>query len=277
MRHAARLFAVFVTAIADCWAAGAEPAPGLRFESDGEYVVVRGSIGGRQRLRFLVDTGSTRTVVDRRLASRLGLPLVFYREEVFALSRRVGAQQTVVPYLEFGPVRVESLPVLVMDLRPAGLDVILGLDILRRSSFEIDYRARLIRFKALSETRSSLAFQSQIPLLCVEVTVAGRPMRLAVDTGADRLTLFMERLPLVASRPRSLGAAELVGLGGSTRGDEVELERVQLGGTLFATYHGALVNGAGRSYEGFDGLLGGLSHAVRRVGFDFEHGRLQWE
>ena len=67
-------------------------------------------------------------------------------------------------------------------------------------------------------------------------------MRLIVDTGASLLILFADRV----------------------RG-------------MFAAYDGALMYGGVGGYEGLDGILGGLSQVMRRVGFDFERGRLQWE
>jgi hypothetical protein len=64
---------------------------------------------------------------------------------------------------------------------------------------------------------------------------------------------------------------------GRTQLHGVSLTRVQLGEKMFAAYDGALMYGGVGAYEGLDGILGGLSQVMRRVGFDFERGRLQWE
>jgi predicted aspartyl protease len=277
IRQACAALVVFV-----CTASASAQSPvEVRFDSLGELVFVQGSIGHCERLRFLIDTGASWTLVDRRVTTRLGLALVPYGASVVALDHEARAFRTVVAAIAFGPLRLESHPVLVVDLGAVPglgtIDAVIGLDVLRRASFQIDYRSHRLTFGSPPPARSSVPFQTSAPLLSVDVAIGDQPVRLIVDTAASRLTLFPERLRAAAPVAGHGGSLNIVGLAGRTRVDAVDLHQVRLGDTVFPTYAGAFLFGASGQYEGFDGILGGLSRAVRRVGFDFERGRLHWE
>jgi hypothetical protein len=107
----------------------------------GYLVIVEGSICGVQKLKFLVDTGAYPSVIDQKIARHLGLTEQPGR--VNLSSKSVPTQLIVLPSLLLGPVRAESLPVLTEDLsflqKAVGhkVDGIVGLDVLRKSSFTI--------------------------------------------------------------------------------------------------------------------------------------------
>jgi predicted aspartyl protease len=64
------------------------------------------------------------------------------------------AELVELPSIQFGPICVESLKVMVMDLSDVAqrfgiqADAIVGMDILRRSSFAIDYKSKQVSFGA---------------------------------------------------------------------------------------------------------------------------------
>src|SRR6201982_2597468 len=80
----------------------------------GYLVIVEGSIGNVQKLNFLVDTGAYPSVIDQKIAHRLGLAEQPARVNLSNTS--VQARIVVLPSFLLGPVRVESLPVLTQDL-----------------------------------------------------------------------------------------------------------------------------------------------------------------
>jgi predicted aspartyl protease len=116
----------------------------------GYLVIVEGSIGNIQKLNFLVDTGANPSVVDQRIAYDLGLTVQPARVNVS--NKTVETRIVVLPSLLLGPVRIESLPVLSQDLsffqKALGykVDAIVGMDVLRKSSFTINYRTKEMLF-----------------------------------------------------------------------------------------------------------------------------------
>src|SRR6202021_4344387 len=94
--------------------AGEPPARGygnqhdtVHFDLYRDYlIVVRGSAGPLKGLNFLLDTGASPTVLDRRVAQKLHL------EErptnVAVLNGSVTAGRTILPNLELGPIRKDN-------------------------------------------------------------------------------------------------------------------------------------------------------------------------
>jgi predicted aspartyl protease len=261
--------------------ADAQPSGEVRFRSFEHFLIVEGSIATAKQLHFVVDTGASCTIIDRRLATKLRLPLTPSDVGLVAFNRSTRPAATVVPSIEIGPLRVASHPVLVMDLRRAPelevIDGIIGLDVLRRQNFQIDYRTNRISFGPLPRARSKLVFQTTDPLVSVDLTIGGKPVRLIVDTGSSLLILFAERVRGRVRINNYTGSLNVTSLTGGTWFHGTKLAGVQLGSKVFQTHDGAVMYGSATAYDGFDGILGGLSQLVRRIGFDFEQGHLQWE
>ena len=100
----------------------------------GYTVVVQGSIADIPNLNFIIDTGALPTVVDARIAGKLGLS--GNRQSLTVFSRQVGTERVVLPNVRIGPVRATGVQGLVADLsfaeKSLGLriDAIVGLDVL---------------------------------------------------------------------------------------------------------------------------------------------------
>ena len=116
----------------------------------GYQIVVKGSIGELEDLNFLIDTGAYPTVLNLRLAHKLGLAT--RSGSLRAQDASVPANQALIPHLDVGPVCARSQPVIVRDLyfiqQKTGLqvDVMLGVDVLGDYNFSIDFRSRRINF-----------------------------------------------------------------------------------------------------------------------------------
>ena len=95
--------------------AGEPPARGYGNRSDTVHfdlyrdylIVVRGSAGPLKGLNFLLDTGASPAVIDRRVAEKL--QLTEQPGSMAVLGGSVQAGQATVPSLEVGPVRRENL------------------------------------------------------------------------------------------------------------------------------------------------------------------------
>ena len=227
--------------------AGENPSP-LPFRLYQEYlIVVKGSIGASEGLNFLVDTGATRTLVDRQTIKKLGLEALKGEVPLAGFKNGGQAQELVVPELRFGPMGIRQARVLATDLAflswsGTRIDAILGLDVLG-----------------------------------LDVAIGSRTARLMVDTGAPRLTLFPNRMG--ARLPGFLlkGARAGQGVDGMSQLREIELAAVSLGPTEWLHVGALLVDAAESAYDDFDGVLAPSSLSVRCLYFDFPGKRLGWK
>jgi hypothetical protein len=157
------------------------------------------------------------------------------------------------------------------------VDAIVGLDVLSRNSFTIDYEHRQIDFGPVAEDKLAIPLEVTPPFLTVQLAIAGTPFRLLIDTGGSRLVLFNERahgkLPTLAIR----GEQVLYHLSGTTTLHRVILPSLDTGtatpGRVEAFLSDAPVDGYPR---GIDGVLGVRVLASKQARFDFERRRFSF-
>src|ERR1700739_3840618 len=82
---------------------------------DGYLLVVEGSAGDQQGLKFLLDTGATYTTIDRKWAGRLNRAR--RSDKVINLDKPVSLDRAILPTIAFGPEHATNVDVLVADLR----------------------------------------------------------------------------------------------------------------------------------------------------------------
>jgi predicted aspartyl protease len=260
-------------------AAATESNPELPFRIHHEHlVIVKGAVGPLEGLDFLVDTGASRTLIDSKIAVKLGLD----RANAVRVEGLTAGQawEVTLPELRLGPLRVESPSVLAADLSFASwsgtrLDGIVGLDLLGLSSFTLDYAARRIAFGAVEASAAAVPFRTVSPLLTVDVTVGRSEARVVVDTGAARLTLFPKRMGSRLPGFRLKGAVTAHGTGGASQLRDVEVAAVRLGPTEWLRVPALLAEASAPSFP-VDGVLGPRSLPVDRLGFDFVRNQLSW-
>jgi predicted aspartyl protease len=254
--------------------AGAEPAP-LRFQLVHRHlVIVHGGIGPLEDLRFLIDTGAMPSMLDRKVAKKLALKP--QEMEFIAFGQKARVATAVLPEIRLGLLRFQAVTAGIGDLSfVSGVDAIIGLDILSRGSFSIDYAERQLTFGPLSPRDQGLRLEVTPPFLTVQVRISGQPFRLMVDTGSGRLVLFQnrvkDRLPLLPVNGQLL----ISHLAGTSRLDRVLLPSVEAGDSTFGRVEGFISDASLAGYpHGIDGVLGVRVLAAKRVGFDFERHRL---
>lgn len=240
-------------------------------------VVIKGRIGDLDGLKFIVDTGTTRSAIDRRLADRLRLRT--RKGKITNFDRAIPIERAELPELEVGPIRAEAVTVLVLDLArysplAENVDGIMGLDLLNRSKkFAIDFENRTLRFELSRKGDSSGADP-----LCflVPLIVQGHSMHLIVDTGSPDIFFFRDRFRHLSPKIRTEGEGTDVSIG-RVQATRLKVLGVQHFGRDVATTV-FLIDGPGRgALPGTDGVLGLASLHARRVEFDFDAGALHWE
>jgi predicted aspartyl protease len=244
-------------------------------------VVVQGSLGGKLRRNLIIDTGADPSVIDSRAAQELHMAGVVGRLAVH--DQVVDAQQAVLPSVQIGPLRAESLPVLIRDLgfleKDLGIriDAVIGLDVLSLSNFCINYTTKRIVFGAAPVSGSSVPFQSAPPWLTVRMEVDGVSINLLLDTAASGILLFQSRIRDRLPQLISLGERTSSNMGGGFRLQRVLLATTNFGETDFGQQNAFVVEDQVDESREFDGLLGPSALGLKQIAFDFQRHTLSWK
>lgn len=239
---------------------------------------------GRKPLRFIVDTGAGRSVIDAKVAERLNLT-----ERGTIDAKGSGGTEKARIFTDFevwiGEERT-PLPAIGLDLSSIAMMIgspfegILGYDFFKGRIIEIDYAAKRLRIFARTGYAVPGGF-AHVPVTLdggrpfVRAS-AGLPGGRAVqgtfmfDTGANQAASFTERFVKSHGIETRESSSRLAGVGGARAASQAQLAYVEVGGLRFAV-NGALVSdGADRR----DGLLGSGLLQGRRLVVDYDGGRL---
>ncbi len=208
----------------------------LPMESWGPRPILSAKVNGKGPYRFIVDTGSSLSVIlDRGVAAEIGLE-GGEDHEVAGLKGKGLALET----LTIGTVEMTHIPAVVNDIGkylpgPTAPVGILGIGLFADCLFTYDFPAKQFRIErgTLPESGATIVpyqYQGQIQF---EIDVAGVKVPVHLDTGSPgTLTLtdaFEEKLPLMAA-PVSAGQIRTP-MGGAS------LRRATLAGTLELAGH----------------------------------------
>jgi hypothetical protein len=202
-------------------------------------VVTKGSIGPLKDLSLLIDTGTIPSMVDARVARKLHLQAE--PSTLVAFGQRVAIQSAVLSGFRIGAWQTGPVPAGVSDLSYlAGvrIDAIIGLDVLARASFSIDYRTHVLTFSPAGREESVAPLELEWPFLtggslagryrqqrsvAVQIEDARRPLECALERRQDR-EIRVRRSALAAARsatgpPRHarLGQSDRLGARSSAR------------------------------------------------------------
>jgi hypothetical protein len=246
----------------------------------GYLIVVEGSIGSFQKLNLLLDTGANPSVVDQRIAHDLHL-----EENTATVSlsnQRLRAKSVVLPSLQLGPIRVESFRVLTQDLsflkKALGckVDALVGMDVLRKTSFSIDYGSKQILFGPIQDVRVSVPFESEATFITIRMTLQNRPVRLLIDTGDPAVMLFQSLLH-DSKGLEDCGTDTGTNLAGQFQRKRVRVSDIALGKEKLNPQIVFIVNDERDSGRDFDGVLGPRGLQFREIAFDFERQQFSWK
>jgi predicted aspartyl protease len=251
----------------------------LPFELRGGFlIVIEGRIAQFRKLKFILDTGASRTVVDRKVAEKFGLQR--HAGRVFNFDKYIPVELAEFPEVQFGPVSVQGASLLIADLIKSSqlaehADAIIGLDLLCRSGgLLIDYQAHKVIFKVLVGAGGSSTPKCPTSLT-VNVSVQGHPARLLVDTGMEGILLYEDRLRKRFPHIELKDERDGVQLG------YVHVKRAKLPGVLIGTTESErivfLMKGPSQDLGDIDGYLGTRALQAQQVEFNFEKSTLAWK
>ena len=247
----------------------------------GYLMVVEGSIGDLHGLKFLLDTGATTSAIDRKVVDTLGL--LRRTGSLINIDKAVHVELCEVPQLAYGPQHVSNVKVIVADLQylqGSGIHVdgVIGLDLLRRESFRLDFARKRIVFGATEQSGGrTVPMRADALYLTVQVQLDGRDMRMIADTGMLGTMFYDGSLEGMHGsytvQSRTMGRS----VGGAVESRIAVVPRLQLG-TQDLDRQVYLVHQSGsESLRGIAGYLGIASLAAKEITFDFERNELSWK
>jgi predicted aspartyl protease len=220
-----------------------------------------------QTLSFVLDTGASNTMVDTKIAQRLGLqgrPVPSDLLGSLAIGQQFGKQKMSLyqlPPIAVGQAQVSRLTGLGLstDILPFKTAGVLGLDFLSR--FDIILNPQTLNLQLLPPTRpiaAGLLLEGRLGVMTIpQVYVEGRgPYRFLIDTGASVTTLsepLARRLSLKMNADRGFYVA---GWGGLTQAKRAQLNRFSFPTQQISKLNVLVVNSPFFQSIGVEGVMG---------------------
>lgn len=270
-----RAFIVAVAVLSATSAAAAEASVPISVDAGG-MVTVGVVINGSAPLRFVLDTGTVRTVVSDKVVDRLGLAAVAKTLTVTAAGeewRRVVR----LDWIAVGDTR--STNALLASVTPSAtlrqlapdIEGIIGQDFLFGLNYTLDYASKRLRWSAPSSRHGATARLSLVARegrYLVELPPGrdGRSALLVPDSGANTLVLFeREGRTVVPAEPASLTLAVQT-LSGTKAVRSSVVRDLRLGGLTLRNQLAAVIPREPDDRMAPDGLL--PLHLFASVTFD---------
>jgi predicted aspartyl protease len=198
------------------------------------------NITGNGPYRFLVDTGSERTIISRELAQQLRLE-PGATAIVHSMTEVSDIRTAIIPTLDLGVRRVRNIHAPMLERRHLGAEGMLGVDSLQAHRVLFDFQRREMRITASRTEEIGWPDGSIVVtgrrlmgrLVLVDADVEGTPIRAIVDTGAQ-VSIGNSALRRRLERRRRLGPTVPVQLisvtGGQLSADATIVSEMRLGG-----------------------------------------------
>ncbi len=238
----------------------------------GNRAVVHGTAAGGHELAMLVDTGAECTVIGTGAAQQMQLSLLPQTIEYVAFGKIGHAPLAVVRDLRVGPI-FTSLACVVGDIPTGGIDMILGLNVLGKHNFGIDYERRKIVFDPPDRPSVSVPFESDAGLVVVTARVHGERIRMLVDTGAATHCVFQDG-PILWLLNDQGHVTTTPHMGHRSESREVSLKALTVGSVEWKSLKAMAISS--RKPALWDAVLSVGSLGLKTIYFDFERRLLSW-
>lgn len=244
----------------------------------GYLVVVDGRLGSLEHQNLLLDTGTSPSMIDQRVSTKLGLHGT--EKDIALFNTKVSGQTVTLSDIEIGPLHPRNVQVMVTDFSKVTdglgtrIDAVIGLDVLGATSFTLDYQKHRIYFHATAE-RHVVPFTAGPQFITVDLQAGGRDLHLLLDTGTPHLVLFEQALRRLDYDPTTVSGTGQ-NISGNVAYNTVILEKTRLGREEMGPQRVSVVAGEETSRAGYDGLVGISLLRPKRLSFDFEHQLIGW-
>lgn len=254
---------------------------------DGWAIVVEGTLGGIPNCKIMIDTGAVPSAINSKFVKKLGLAGAV--EKLTAMNRSVDAQRVRVPEVRVGPVSVEALDMVAVDLEPieqrldTRIDAIIGLDFLARRNFRLDYSHKKLVFDNKNDVdgAAAIAYEMQHAAggtyILIPLKSGSQQLQILLDTGTKDLTLFDRRIGGMLQRLHVLGKDFNVTAGGQDPLVAVEMDSVNVGPIFRRKQKAFVLTTSEERTRGFDGVLGPAALGASAVAFDFDRHIVSFE
>lgn len=244
---------------------------------DGWAVVVKGTIGGEPSRTILIDTGAVPSAISKEMAKKLGL--LGSAEQVSVMNRAIDVERVRVPKVQVGPVAADGFEMVAADLGAieqalhTRFDAVIGLDLLGRENFAIDYKNKKLVFGMAVQSADSVTFELKHAAggtyVVVPMESGGEKFQMLLDTGTKDITLFRPRLKGSLQQIRLRSEDVTVNAGGSSQINKVVIPSLQLGSISRRKQDAYVWTTPEAELRDFDGMLGPTALGAIAVEFDF--------
>lgn len=247
---------------------------------NGFLIVVDGRIGNLNGLKFILDTGTTTSVLDTRVADKLSLPR--HPNQVVNYGKTIGVETATIPYVQFGPVQATNQEMFIADLAKFSdfardADALIGTDLLQLNNITFDYTTRKVLFSLIDRKIQDAIVRSGPICFTVDVQVQGHPVRLILDTGLEGVLLYEDRILARVPELRMEVRIEKVTIGRRMEAKLATLPEMQLGPTRMDGRVLLMKVPPGDKIADIDGYIGIAPFNTTRITFDFVSKMITWE
>jgi predicted aspartyl protease len=247
---------------------------------NGFLIVVEGRIGNLNGLKFILDTGTSTSILDRRIADRLSLPR--HPNHVVNYDKTVGVDSATIPEVHFGPVQATDKNMLIADLGKFSdfardVDAVIGVDLLQLNNITFDYNTRRVTFSPIDHMIQD-AHMGPTPLsFTVEVQVQGHRVCLILDTGLNGVLLYEDRIRAHVPELRVEAGVKNVTFGGRMNAKLATLPDMQLGPKAMDGRVLLMKVPPTAKIDDIDGYIGISAFNTTRITFNFDSKTIRWE
>lgn len=248
------------------------------FRQHQHLIIVRGTANGRTDLNLVIDTGATYTVISRRLYKQLRLRT----GTVSAVSwgSQVQVQTGKLGLISIGEMIFRDVEIRVGELSLAKglrIDLLVGLDLLKRTNLTIDYVRRTLVFGSRRAFEDGTSFYAGLPFIPIRLEAQGKRLALVLDTGSPYLIFFRTEITDEVDLVRTKERKRINHAGGHLDLRKVVLNEARLGENSIGAFTAYLMDASSKPYGGADGILSPTAVGMCRIHLDFESNRISWE